>query len=272
LIHDNGGGTFGTTGLGNAVQITYDPATKGYTVADTRSYTVGWVSGETDTYTGTTVTFSKNDRTSSSGYFDVFVKQTGPITDKLTDYSNIRRDSGTPPVALSYASFGYWTHTDTATNELRQTYMVFGSGTNTMPTTGTASYKTLLMADAAIVTGNTALTTTMMGVNGTASFNVDFAADSVTTTLDLTRSSDSGIIGTFVGTGNIVNDNRFQGAFTSSALHFQNGSFTGGFYGPTAEEMAYAFNLYFYDDGLGGASFHPITRTFINGAVAGAKQ
>jgi hypothetical protein len=106
-------------------------------------------------------------------------------------------------------------------------------------------------------------------VGGTASFNVDFGAGTINTDLALTTSNN--VLGTFNGSGTI-SGNQFSGSFTTSNVqNFVGGAFNGGFYGPAAQEMGYAFTIKEHNpDPFAGASPAP-TDTLISGVVVGKK-
>lgn len=262
-----GSGQFGVNGRGNAVRIGYDAATGRYTFTDTRSYIVNG----TTTYSGSSVTMGERDRVSTASYFDTYRKRSWGTTDEVALYGNVRDrgTSETPPIVLSYMSFGYWKHTGTLPNSTRQTYFLFGNPTETRPSTGSATYTTMVSADALTFSGPTYQASTAP-VKGNATFNVDFGVGSINTLLTLMTATDAPI-GSFDGTGLIYANNQFSGNFASKAKDFKTGAFMGGFYGPAAVEMGYAFYLGFsnHDTPIPAADK---TTTYINGVVVGTKN
>lgn len=257
-------GTLATAGRGAGVGIDYDSASGTYTVRAGAG----------------SATFGAADRTSSTGFTDVYKKQAGTVTDQLTLFGNVR--TGGPqtnaPVALTYLSYGLWAHADTPagqpanqqTSQVQKTYLLFGfpSTSANMPRTGVASYQTAVTGNV-IEVGLGALPED--NVSGTATFDVDFGSGAVKTDLILARATSQAPLGTFNGTGTLTSD-QFAGSFTSSARYFTSGSFNGGFFGPTAQEMGYAFQILKHNpDPFAGASPLP-SDTAISGVVVGTKK
>jgi hypothetical protein len=168
------------------------------------------------------------------------------------------------PLQLTYLSYGIWSHRDSASTARRLTYALFGFPTTSanMPKTGSASYQTYVLAHQLVVGagfgGDDDLT-------GTASFDVDFGTGGIKTDLNL------GSAGLYNGTG-LLSGDRFSGSFTSNIQYFTGGTFNGGFFGPTAQEMGYAFELRRHNpDPFAGAAPAP-SDYLITGAVLGTKK
>lgn len=242
-----------TSGQSAATTIAYDAATATYTVQGN----------------GANASFAAADKTTSSGYATDFAKS----TDTLTLYGNAQGTStASAPVALSYASFAKWSHTDTASQHTDITYFLFGTPTagTSMPTSGTASYNatvaaTMLSYNYAPTTGST--------LTGTATLTADFAKGTVDTTLLLqpAGTGSSASASSYAGTGTITASN-FAGSFSSGPTDFASGTFTGGFYGPAAAEMGYAFAIKAHTpDPFSGATVQPGDAT-IAGVAVGSKK
>jgi hypothetical protein len=233
---------------GQRVTISYDAGSGTYTLSDEVA----------------SASFQASDRTSSSNYTDEYLKNGSGATDRLKVYGNLRTaPAAGAPLALSYVTFGKWTHTDTVANRTRETSVVAGFATPVadMPRSGSATYQTIVSATA--LAHGVGATIPFSDVTGTATFSANFANNSVNTALSLPA-------GTFSGPGTIV-ENRFTGTFASSSPYFTGGRFAGGFFGPAAQEMGYSFDIELYNpDPYAGAAVSP-TSTVISGTVAGRK-
>lgn len=210
----------------------------------------------TDTYKVTggasSATFGASSRT-STGAFDKYATGSG----ELTLFSNVRAGSAqTTAVRLSYLSYGDWARRDTATGKAADTYMLFGYPTADMPKSGTATYKTQVSAS---YLPGTAGAVARNDVTGTATFSADFARGTFGTTLAL-NAPGSTSLGNYESSGAITGA-QFGGALTSSDPGFGTGRIEGGFFGPGATEMGYAFDI--QRNGTGGS---------IVGAVVGKKN
>jgi hypothetical protein len=237
----------GVEGRGSRVTVSYDAVAGTYTLRDEAA----------------SVSFQASDRTASSNFIDTYVKQAGGVTDELKVYGNLRNGTSGAPVALSYVTYGTWTHKIVPGDQTRNTVIVVGFPTPVadMPRTGSASYQTTVSGT---MLRYAYAPSTLTDITGTATFNADFGANSVSTLLTLPTA------GIFSGSAPIA-DNQFSGAFTSSTPMFQSGAFAGGFFGPAAQEMGYAFHITKYDpDPYAGAAFSPMY-TYITGAVVGRK-
>lgn len=222
------------------------------------------------TYTlqsGTTqVALSAANKVATTDYSHAFHTTAGTATDDVILYGNALTPApaAAAPVALTYASYGLWKHSDTVTNLTTQTFFLYGAptGTISMPKTGSASYQAT--ASGIVMASGPALPAIRTFV-GTASLSADFSASTVLTTLNL------GIDGTYQGTGSITAD-QFSGPLTAAYQNFSSGSFTGGFFGPNAAEAGYAFKLIFLNpDPYAGASPAPANIWF-SGVAVGKKN
>jgi hypothetical protein len=233
---------FGVSGKPSGVTFTFDAANDTYTVAD-----------------GTkTATFDLGSRT-SNGSIDSYVTQSGSVTDQLDVSTNLRGGSGSG-VHLTYLSFGTWAHKESDTENERFTHFLFGYPTAPadMPRTGSASYDTAVSA--------TYLESPFaVPINASATFSANFASGTVNTSLSITDFI------TVQGTGNI-SGSEFSGNFSGEAVNtITDGSFAGGFFGPGAAEMGYAFKLHFskMDPGAGAAG---LADPYFVGTVVGTKH
>lgn len=250
-------GQSGISGRSPSFTISYDAANGTYSINNE----------------GLTATFGSTDRT-ISGNYDVYTKQANGISDELRLFGNIREGgpSGGAPLQLSYLSFGTWTRTTETTGETRKFHFLLGYPTqsSSMPTTGSASYNTIVTGS--MLEGGAGYPNTENGVNGTATFSANFASGSIATELSLTRQGNNQPLGTYSGTASIDASKQFNGAFTSTAPNFSSGTFGGGFFGPSAAEMGYAFQIYkFNPDPYAGTTVQP-QHTYINGIVVGRKK
>lgn len=242
-----------TSGQSAATAIAYDAATATYTVQAN----------------AISASFAAADKTTSSGYATDFAKS----ADTLTLYGNAQGNStASAPVTLSYTSLAKWSHTDTASQHTDITYFLFGTPTTStsMPTSGTASYNAIV---AATKLSYNYAPTTGTALTGTASLTADFTKGTVDTTLSLQPAGTGGFAATtsYTGTGTITASN-FAGAFSTGPTDFASGTFTGGFYGPAAAEMGYAFALKLHNlDPFSGASVEPGDAT-IAGVAVGSKK
>ena len=212
----------GATGLGG-VKISYDKASGAYTVRDPA---YGFASPSLR-------------RTGTSGIYDVHSRSSRGIVDEIRIYNPARAAAGAVP--LTYVNFGMWTHREGTPATTRQYAFVYGYPTSesAMPRSGTASYRTMVNGSS-IAVGSHPQT---REIGGTASFNVDFAAGTVSTQLNLAYiGSGQPSIPTYSGSGSI-SANQFGGSLTSSDYLFVGGSFAGAFFGPNAQEMGYSFGI-----------------------------
>jgi len=209
---------------------------------------------------GMSASFGQADQVADTTYNDTFSKTAGPVADSIKLYGNARADTpGTPPVVLSYTSYGVWTHSDSTTGKSSKTYFLYGQPTGTtMPTTGTASYQ--MTASAHTYPGGVGTATSR--IVGTATLDANFATGTVDTTLKLGS--------TFTGTGKISGD-QFAGTFNTNDPSALTGQFNGGFFGPGAKEAGFTFHIHQHvADPYAGASVQPMD-SYIAGAAVGPK-
>jgi hypothetical protein len=253
-------------------QISADNSVLGRTQSLTIAYNADGTYTISDTISSISTTFADADRASSTGYIDEYSKQGSGVADDLKLFNNVRSGASqaSAPVQLSYLSFGIWSHSNTQSGEQRKDYMLFGYPTGqAMPVTGSATYQTAVTGN--MVEGGPSFPVKENDVTGSATFNVNFGTGSLSTDLTLQRQAGSQI-GTFSGTGTIYATDQFNGKFTSANSFFVGGSFTGGFFGPNAQEMGYAFQINLHNpDPFAGAAPAPMD-TIINGLVVGRKQ
>lgn len=222
------------------------------------TYTVEGISSQSTS--SNSVSFTQGDKVTGTGYGVSYLKTNAGITDTLTLYGNGRAGtSGTPPIQLSYTSFGIWTTSDS--NRFAANYFIFGQQTAAadVPKSGTASYDTFV---AARKTEMRYAPFDDRAIPGTATFSADFAAGQVSTTLSLVGK-------TFDGTAPI-DGNGFWGHLNLAGT--STGDFGGGFFGPGAKEVGYGFYITLYNpDPYAGATVAPMY-TYLTGVVVGRKQ
>lgn len=215
------------------------------------------------------VTLTAANRIAATGYAHTFRATTATTGDDVTLYGNAVNPApaAAAPVALTYASYGFWKHSDSASGLTTQTYFLYGAPTtsDSQPRTGSATYQGL--ATGHLLSSGPATPATR-AIGGTAGLSADFGAGTVTTTLSL------GSDGTYQGSGRIAAD-QFSGTFTATTApyaSFDSGSFFGGFFGPAASEFGYTFMLrYLNPDPYAGASPAP-QNIWLSGVVVGRKN
>jgi len=209
---------------------------------------------------GVAASFGAGDQIPDTAYFDTFSRTTGTTTDSIKLYGNARSDTqGTPPVSLSYLSYGAWTHSDSAIAQTSKTYFLYGqpTGAANMPTTGTATYE--MTASANTFPGFGGVTDRFVG---TATLNANFGTGAVDTVLKIDK--------TYTGTGTISGD-QFTGLFALTGPTTVNGTFSGGFFGPGAKEAGFVFQIHVHvADPYAGAALQRFD-TYIAGAAVGPK-
>lgn len=224
-------------GFGSGVSLSYDAGTQGYTVRDA---------------SGASATFLPSARSSgeSNVKVTIFEQASGNAKDKLVLFNP---GAANTTMALSYVSYGAWRHSvdNGTTADLSFQYFVYGiRQAANQPSTGYGSYATTVEGiwnspDGVYVLSNAT-------ANSIATFNADFAAKTVSTTLDLVGTNLSGGatrgLGRFDGTGSITSlGNGFSGTFSQVGAGAYgstfNGSFAGAFFGPQGQEVGYTFSL-----------------------------
>jgi hypothetical protein len=239
------------------IQVSYNAAAGTYTVNENAA----------------AATFSAASRV-TSGFLDTYTKTGAGVTDELTLFGNARSGGSQAgaPFQLTYLTFATWTHTDTATGDIRKSNILFGypTASSSMPVTGSANYQT--MVTASMFEGGVGFANKNSEIDGNATFSANFGSGTISTQLSLARQT-GGQLGDYTGTGTIQSgSSQFAGDFTSTAQFFTGGNLMGGFFGPSAAEMGYNFSINKYNpDPYAGATIAPMY-TYITGSVVGKKQ
>jgi hypothetical protein len=260
-VYANGNAYLNSTsenGLGSADTISYDATSGAYVVSSVEN-------------PQRSATFGAADLISNDGYARSYLVRVGSTSDELTLYGNVGEGTGNRQGALrlTYLSYGKWSHVNDSADLTKVTYLLFGFPTTSakMPRSGTASYRTMVTgssysADSGGILGE---------LGGSATLSADFGTSTVATSLTLKYVGSASAIGTFDGVAAISGD-QYAGSFTSSVDHFSSGSFTGGFFGPAAQETGYNYLIRIHpSDPYAGASLRPYDFWFI-GSVLGKKQ
>lgn len=231
-----------------AVTFSYDAASGTYTVQGG----------------GVSASFGQANQIPDTAYSVTYAKTAGAFSDSVKLYGNVQSGvTGTPPVALSYLSYGIWTHASTASSLTSKTYFLYGQPTDatSMPTTGTASYQMIVSAHE-LGTGAGAAPE-VIHLSGTATMNANFGTGAIDTILTVGPSLP------LTGTGKISGD-QFAGSFTGPGS-LTDGKFNGGFFGPSAKEAGYTFQLTYHgnDPYAGATPGH--SDMYITGAAVGPK-
>lgn len=210
--------------------IQYDAAKHAYTVRDTGN------TSATSTFAPANIVGSE-----SNASYTVYRKTGGGSTETLT---LLNPGATNPTIQLSYASFGHWRKVtpgggnfgDTAQGD---TYFVYGFKTpkDNMPTTGTATYSTLLDGTYTDPNRN-------YDIDGTGTVTANFANSSLAFSASATGTPTSGSplnFGTIAGNGTITSK---SSSFTASGSNGTYGlNMAGYFFGPSAAELGAVFQL-----------------------------
>gem|GEM_PF-3073049 len=240
-----------------ATTVAYDASTQTYTVASAAG----------------TASFAPANQTPASDYSVQYKNG----NDSLYLYGNAQAGvTASPPVALSYASFAVWTHVDPTSNLNQQTFYLIGQATPTtgMPVTGSASYNATLRAEVLQYTGSTLVATNTFG--GSATLTANFATGAIATTLTPDPTSLGGNVTlqpNYTGTGTISGSG-FSGTLSGPGGNVAtSGAFSGGFFGPTASEAGFTFQIanHIIDPGA-GASVPAFLNEVVVGVAVGAKK
>ncbi|WP_414901517.1 hypothetical protein ACMT1E_00490 [Sphingomonas flavalba] len=235
--------------FGGGVSLAYNAATGGYTITDGAA----------------SKTFLPADRSAADSTAVISVYGRSDAANRSDQLVLFNPGTGNTVLALTYVSYGAWQTIldDGGSLNVDQRYFVYGirQGAN-QPSTGSASYTTQ-------VDGSWNTTSGLFALGGTATFNADFSAMTVSTDLSLTGTdildgSRTRTLGLFKGTGTIA---QFGGGFGGTFAHqgtdaggnVYSGGFNGAFFGPTGSEMGYTYRL----TGANGAAV---------GAVVGKKN
>lgn len=163
-------------------------------------------------------------------------------SDTVPNFFNVNKSGAdNPNVAdrYSYVTWGAWVR-----NQPDST-IIFGvagyqTAASDLPRSGSATYKGSVQGILSDATG----TYSLPGAS-TASLTANFAASSVTTTLNLAGKLNATApvvdFGSYTGTAAISGTAAYQGALTGSTGY--TGTFDGAFYGPSAAETGYTFVL-----------------------------
>lgn len=216
------------TGLGSAVRVDFDINDGSYTIRINQ----GGVSE--------TSTFRPSDRSpaDSTAMIDVF-----EITQDGLDVTLALHKPGNPETNLNFVSYGAWQRIDSGSSvDFETSFFVFGVRTpgTDMPTTGSATFSGLIDG----------FWTDSLGLNaigGTAELTADFSARSVTSTFDIIgQNVVSGAIRPFdilTGTASFGSGaNSFSGSLSGQTTGFS-GRWSGGFFGPDADEIGGSFRV-----------------------------
>lgn len=185
----------------------------------------------------------------------VYRESTAPTTagafTQLELYNNTIRDPATPDTApegylktYKRASYAAWWRGDSTAGAKRITYGTYGYPTvaSDLPTTGTATYTTIVAGRAVI--SPAAGASSVEKLAGTVTVSINYATGLVTVTMDLSRVTAGGNVayGTFTGTGAIpVGSTQFTGSFGPGST--AGGTFQGVAYGPQAAEVGISFAI-----------------------------
>lgn len=142
---------------------------------------------------------------------------------------------------LNKVSYASWLRGASTAGQKYITYTTWGVQSADVPTTGTATYTVRVVGRAIQQTpGGTGQ---IVRLGGTGTVTVNFATSIVNTTVNVTTIGAGGVetpYGTFSGSGAIaVGSNQFGGSFAAASPI--PGTYDGGFYGSTGEEIAISF-------------------------------
>jgi hypothetical protein len=242
------------------VIITFNPSNGNYTVENSIA----------------SASFTPVDRTTSAGYVDTYSKQGAGLQDSLAVYANVRAgaSTATPPITLSYLSYGIWFHTNLSSLNTSKTYFIFGEPTAPadVPKAGTATYL-LTVSGNQVETGPT-FGSSQIALGGSGTMSADFTTGRINTELTLVDNPQTGLIGTYQGSGTI-NSNIFTGSLVGSlsqSVTTNDGHFSGGFFGPAAGEAGYAFEIFKHNTGFRSAASFAPEFAWLVGVAVGKKN
>lgn len=219
-------------GFADGVSLAFDAATGGYTVRDA---------------SGTTATFlpATKSPADSNAVVTSYNVRSGNRTDQLVLFNP---GSGNTKLALTYTSYGAWQRRtdDPTTADVARQYFVHGVRQSaTQPSTGSASYTTIV--DGLWLTGGSAY-----NLGGSGTVNANFSALTLSTSMNVVGTSLDGQqalqLGSFNGSGTIA---ALGGGFSGNLAHqgtaddggVYSGGFAGAFFGPQGQEVGYTFSL-----------------------------
>lgn len=263
LADMTGDRTFQTAG------VTYDATASGFINTSAQAFGSGVqvaYNAASDSYTltapgATTATFAPANLVLPAPAANTVQYMIRSNTNVPTDVLTLIVPQTAGGVPLSYTLIGTWA-TNLASGTPTYRIGIGGAPTQAsdMPKSGSASYS-IGVGGAAVENG----TAYALSPNSTGTFTANFAAGSVSTTLNLLGVQGTNVpvsFGSFNATGTISSTGPgFTGSFTGTAYNAfpVSGSLAGAFFGPQAAEMGYAYTVQ-----AGGFS--------AVGAVAGAKQ
>ncbi|MXO66076.1 transferrin-binding protein-like solute binding protein [Altericroceibacterium endophyticum] len=176
----------------------------------------------------------------STGGGTAYVVEDGTITHTIAmvppgDYGDL---------SFSYMTVSLWNVNDSSDNSNEVEWQVWGLQTETMPTSGTATYS----LDGAIGANGFDASAGIVGaaydfLNGdsTGELSVDFGSGDISTMLHLIGydhvAEESRDFGEFSGSGEITSGAQYGGTFAAG------GEFYGAFFGPEAQETAFSFYI-----------------------------
>ena len=224
---------------------------------------------------GRSQTFAPSTRTSATGGIAVYALTSGTTADRLTiETASVTGYAATSP---QYSGLGYWQHTVTgsASSDVSVDFFVYGlsSAASAVPRTGSAAYATSVYGLVSPIGSEARF------FQGTGRMDVDFVDGLLTTRAAL---SETGIVSqTNYGSGAAINGsgslsssaNAFSGSVVYTGLNNKsNGTLTGQFYGPTAQELGASFATTGTDGssasgviwGNQNSSLPPVNQTTVN--------
>jgi hypothetical protein len=220
------------SGFGNYARATskvvYDSVAGTYTVRDTGSLTTTSAFGPANINSG-----------ASNATFTVYDKSSGSTTET---FRRLNQSALNPLIVLSYVDYGQWRRATTSagTTTVNDTYLVFGTKTATTPTTGSASYSTVLDGTFVNNSGSYA-------VNGTGTFSANFGTGAISYSAGANAvpetSGTAFSFGTMTGAGTIsYRSAGFSGTGATNGSGYAM-DVNGNFYGPAADEIGGLFRI-----------------------------
>jgi hypothetical protein len=220
------------SGFGNYARATskvvYDTVAGTYTVRDTGSLTTTSTFGPANINSG-----------ASNATFTVYDKSSGSTTET---FRRLNQGALNPLIVLSYVDYGQWRRATTSagTTTVNDTYLVFGTKTATTPTTGSASYSTVLDGTFVNNSGSYA-------VNGTGTFSANFGTGSISYSSSASATPETSgtafSFGTMTGAGTIsYRSAGFSGTGATNGSGYAM-DVNGNFYGPAADEIGGLFRI-----------------------------
>ena len=209
-------------------KVVYDSATGTYTLRDTGNPAL-------------TTTFAPANISGSDAAFTYYSKTSGSNVNTLR---LLNKGAGNPSIALTYVQYGHWRRSSLASGvtSTNDTYVVFGTRTPgaSMPTTGSASYSTVL-------DGTYVKTSGVYEVDGAGSLTANFGSGTIGYSATLVGTREGG--GTNIAFGTLTGSGSLSLAGASfNGTGVKNGSgykldVNGHFYGPAAQEIGGIFRL-----------------------------